>query len=258
MPTRSQGADADREPRPLSGLAPFEPGDFHGLSEACAADPWYDDRRLVARRKLGTLAKEVVRRAKGLGLALDSRTSLHRPTTFNGMRVRRIWAYMMRPKAEKTRLRRVLGADLAKDLDAAFRNAYLCLALEADALEVSLRIHADAWYDGQNLVRRVKAEGPDGWLTLLNELDGFRLRLADWKGEWVCGRLDRDRLEEFLGYWVPGEHALAVEARLPVPPGDAAAATAEDLPERLVGEALRLVPLYRYAAWSAESDFLFG
>ena len=73
--------------------------------------------------------------------------------------MRRIWAYLTRTKAEKTRLRRVLGPDLAKDLDAAYRNAYLCLAIEAEALEVSLRIHPEGWYDGQNLLHRTKAEG---------------------------------------------------------------------------------------------------
>jgi hypothetical protein len=248
-----------REPAPLAALAPFEEGDFHALSEGLDRDPQYNDRRLIARRKLGAIARRACAAiAAGSGLDLLQRTSLHQPHAFNQMRVRRLWAYLCRGKEEKARLRRVLGPELGKDLDAAYRNAYLCVALERDALEVSLRVHPDGWYDGRNLVQRVKKEGPDRWLELLNALDGHRLRLHDWKGEWICGRLDRDRLREFLRYYVPGDHALAVELRIPAPPGARAHAFDPDLPESLVAELERLVPLYRYGAWSAESDFLFA
>jgi hypothetical protein len=251
-------ARPDAEPRVQAGLVALEEGDFHALSEACARDPQYNDRRLVLRRKLLGLGRTFAERARQAGLELDVRTSLHHPHAFNGMQVRRQWVYACRPKKEKTRLRRLLGAELAKDLDAAYRNAYLCVAVEAEALEASLRIHADAWFDGQNLVRRTAAEGLDAWKGLLNALEGYRLRLADWKGEWPCGALGRERLEEFLRYYKPGEHGLAVERRWPAPAGARGAALAPETPERLVLELLRLVPLHRYAAWSEESDFLFG
>lgn len=244
-------------PRAPAELEPFEEGDFHSLSPACARDPQYDDRRLVLRRKLLALGKVSASRAKAEGLSLDVRASLHHPHAFNQMQVRRIWFYACRDKAEKKRLRGVIGADLAKDLDAAYRNAYLCAAVEADALEVSLRIHADAWFDGTNLVNRVKAEGLDRWRELLNRLDGFRLRLADWKGEWLCGALSRDRIEEFLKYYRPGEHALSVERRWPSPSGERSEGLDPALPETMAGEIARLVPMYRFAAWSQESDFLF-
>lgn len=248
----------------MGGLAAFEEGDFHALSEALARDPQYDDRRLVARRKLGAIAKEALERigadarAEGVELDLAQRTSLHRPHVFNHMRVRRLWAYVCRGRKAKAGLKRVIGAELAKDLDAAYRNAFLCVALEADALEVALRVHPDAWYDGQNLVKRVSKEGLDLWLALLNQLDGYRLRIDDWKGEWVCGRLDRDRLREYLRYYVPGERGLAVERRWPAPAGARGAALGGEVPELLVEELRRLVPLYRFSAWSQESDFLFA
>jgi hypothetical protein len=234
----------------------LEEGDFHALSEGLDRDPQYDDRRLLARRKLAAVGKEAVSRIQDV--ELSSRTSLHRPHTFNGMRVRRLWVYVTRGKKWKTKLKKVLGADLAKDLDAAYRNAYLCVALEGDVIETSLRIHVDAWYDSQNLSKRLKREGLERWLELLNELDGYRLRLADWQGEWRCGELDRDKLEDFLSFWKPGEHALSIEKRWPAPANARAHAFAPEVPETLVAELVRLVPLYRFTAWSSESDFLFG
>ena len=256
MPTASEP-----EPAPLEGLQAFEAWDFAALEPARAKSAEYDGQRLAARRRLAAIAKGAAQRIARDGLKLETRSSLHRPTTFNGMRVTRLWSYMCRAKAEKSKLRKVLGRELAKDLDAAYRNAYLCVALEADAIEVSLRIHPDGWYDGQNLVRRVQAEGLGGWLERLNALDGFFLRLADWKGEWRCGELSESRLEEFLRHYTPGDHALAVERRWPVPAGPGPvreAALAEGVAESLVEELMRLVPLYRFTAWSGESDFLFS
>ncbi|MEM7310901.1 MAG: hypothetical protein AAF682_29800 [Planctomycetota bacterium] len=252
-------APSEKEPRPVAGPVAFEEGDFHALSEGLCRNPDYNDRRLLARRKLLALGKRAVARIKTEeGTALDSRTSLHNPNTFNGMRVRRLWAYLTRAKAEKRKLRSILGAELAKDLDSAYRNAYLCVALEAEALEVSLRIHPDAWYDGQNLKNRCEREGVQAWLGLLNELPGYFLRLHDWKGEWRCGELTGGRLEEFLGSWTPGEHALAVERRWPAPAGNRGAVLDEGVPEAVIDELARLVPLYRFCAWSDESSFLFS
>jgi hypothetical protein len=255
MATRT---DSDPEPRAAAELVPFAEGDFHALSSACARDPQFNDRRLELRRKLASLAKVLAARVQAeQGLALDTRTSLHNPHAFNHMQVKRMWAYACRTKKEKSRLKQTIGADLAKDLDAAYRNAFLCVAVENDAIEVSLRIQAEAWYDGQNLVHRTRAQGVDAWKKVLNELDGFRLALADWKGEWPCGALGRERLEEFLKYYKPGQHALVVERRFAAPPGARGDALSAAMPARLVAELLRLVPLYRFAAWSEESDFLF-
>lgn len=251
-------AAPEPEPKVEAALTPFDDGDFHVLSPGLARDPQFNDRRLAVRRKLLALAKVFQARAKPAGVDLDVRSSLHSPSTFNQNRVERLWTYACRSKSEKKRLKGTLGADLAKDLDAAYRNAYLCCAIENGFLEVSLRIHADAWYDGQNLVSRCKKGGIDDWKKLLNQLEGYRLRLADWKGDWTCGALGRERLEEFLKYYKPAEHALSVEMRFPAPPQARAPLCAPDVPEKIVVEMLRLVPLYRFTAWSEESDFLFS
>ncbi|HED66255.1 MAG TPA: hypothetical protein ENJ09_11945 [Planctomycetes bacterium] len=251
---------ATKEPSPLTGEIRFEEADFHALSERLAGDPEATPRRLVTRRKLLALGKRAVAELKADGYAFESRTSLHHPHAFNGNRVRRIWTYLTRPKAEKRSLKKVLGPDLGKDLDAAFRNAHLALAIEAEALEVSLRIHPDGWYDGQNLKNKVERTemGFDAWRDELNRLDGFFLRMDDWKGEWRCGELTRERLEEFLSYYTPGDHRLSVERRWPVPAAARDAALGEEVPGTLVGELRRLGPLYRCTAWSPENDHLFS
>lgn len=239
-------------------LEAFQPWDFEALRPPRSRSADHNDHRLAARRRLEAVAKALAARAKD-EVKLEVRTSIHNPfPPVNGGRVERLWAYATRAKAAKTKLRRTLGADLAKDLDQAYRNGYLCAALEADALEVAFRIHQDAWFDGRNLVHRVGKEGVRPLLGLLNQLEGFRLQLADWKGEWICGQLEPERLEEFFKYYQPGEHSLAVQRRWPAQEAVREAVLAPEVPGALVEELLRLVPLYRYAMWSDESDHLFA
>lgn len=254
---------ADKEPSAPGAPTAFEAWDFESLAPARAKNPEFNAPRLAARRRLAALGAALVKSAKPEGLPLLSRTSIHNPHAFNGMRVQRLWTYVTRDKGAKSKLRKVVGRDLAKDLDSAYRNAYLCFALEHEFVEVSLRIHADAWFDGQNLKKRLTAEGLQPWREALNRLDGFHLRLHDWKGEWPCGALTTEKIEEFLRYYTPGEHRLAVERRWPVPSSQGPnpvreAALQPEVPGMLLAEAQRLLPLYRYMAWSDESDFLFA
>src|SRR5262245_22398873 len=121
----TERTDPDREPAAKAELAPFVEGDFHALSPGLSRDAQYNDRRLELRRKLLSFAKVCAERASREGVVIEPRTSLHHPTTFNHMQVRRMWAYLCRGKQEKKRLRSELGPELGKDLDAAYRNAYL-------------------------------------------------------------------------------------------------------------------------------------
>ncbi|MEM9801813.1 MAG: hypothetical protein AAGA20_15920 [Planctomycetota bacterium] len=257
-PPDETASGAPRRASSAATLEPFEAWDFEALRPPRSRSADYNEKRLAARRRLEAIAK---RAAKDLAKVekLDVRTSIHNPfPPVNGGRVERLWAYLTRPKAAKTKLRRQIGAELAKDLDHAYRNAYLCVALEADALEVSFRIHQDAWYDGRNLTRRLDADGFRPLLEILNRLDGYRLQLADWKGEWNCGSLEIEALEEFFRFYEPGEHLLAVQRRWPAAEPVRDAVLGADVPEVLVAELQRLVEVFSYGVWSESNDRLFA
>ena len=82
--------------------------------------------------------------------------------------------------------------------------------------------------------------------------------MDDWKGEWPCGKLNSDRIAEYLKYYKPGDHSLTVERRYPATAAFRAALLLPDVPAQIVLELVRLVPLYRHMVWSQESDFLFS
>lgn len=256
--TPSAASATDAEPRAGRGPVVLADADFRALTPPLDASPEYNAARLAARTKLATLGKHAAKRLAEQGLVLDTRTSIHNPHPFNGMRVRRLWTYLMRPKKHKTLLERELGADLAKDLDAAYRNTYLCIALESECVEVSVRVHADAWIDATNLLRRIESEGVAAMIEVLRPLDGYFLRLHDWKGEWPCERVETSALEEFFRYWKPGEHRLTVERRWPAPEGAREAVTSAAAGEHLLAEVERLADAYRFLAWGPENDRLFG
>ncbi len=168
----------------LAALEPFEAWDFEALRPPRSRSADYNEQRLAARRRLEAIAKHTAAQVKG-DVKLDVRTSIHNPfPQVNGGRVERLWAYLTRDKASKTRLRKTLGADLAKDLDQAYKNGYLCVALEADAIEVSFRIHQDGWYDGRNLVKRVAADGFQPLLQILNEQKKWPLKFQGGQMIW--------------------------------------------------------------------------
>lgn len=258
MVTPDEAASSEARTTSRKTLEPFEAWDFEALRPPRSRSAEYNEKRLAARRRLEAIAKHAAK-AIGTSPKLDVRTSIHNPfPPVNGGRVERLWAYATRPKAAKSKLKKTIGADLAKDLDQAYRNGYLCAALEADVVEVSFRVHQEAWFDGRNLTKRVESEGFEPLLALLNDLDGFRLQLADWKGEWICGELTTGRLEEFFGFYEPGEHGLAVQQRWPATEAVREAVLAPGVPLELSEQLTRLAPLYEWTMWSDSSDFLFS
>ena len=100
-------------------LEPFEPWDFESLRPPRSRSAEYNEKRLAARRRLEAIAKALTK-ASSDAAKLEVRTSIHNPfPPVNGGSVERLWAYLSRPKAHKTKLKRELGADLGKDLDRA-------------------------------------------------------------------------------------------------------------------------------------------
>jgi hypothetical protein len=239
----------------VKALEPFEARDFAVFEEAYQKNPDYDAHRLRVRRRLAAIAEEARGKLGEHGLRLERRDSLHRPFSFNRGRVVAQWVYLLREGKDRKAFRSIVGPEVGADLDPAFQNAHLVLAVDEAGVEAGLRVHKEAWVDAQNWKNAIgDAPGREGFRQLLNALpEGFGLRIHDWKKVYDCPKVNRDDVEEFAKYFTPGEHGARVFRS--VARSDPGAIAAE-LPSRLAEALVALAPLYRFLAWSPENDRL--
>ena len=239
----------------MKELEPFEARDFVVFGEAYRSNAEYDEHRLRIRRRLAAIAEEARGRLTTLGLPLERRDSLHRPHGFNRNRVVAQWVYLARDAKARRAFRTRVGPEVGADLDPAFQNAHLCVAIDEKGLEVGLRVHREAWVDAQNLKNAgADAAGWQAWRDLLRALpEGYGLRIHDWKKLYPCSRLTRDDAEEFFRYFVPGEHGMRVFRSIPK---EHPAAISAEFPARAAEELVALAPLYLFIAWAPENDRL--
>lgn len=237
--------------------SPFVEQDFLAYEDRRQTDPEYNSYRLAVRRKLDAYGKVAARYLrKEAGLALACRTSLNHPHASNRFRVRSQLVYLSRAPKDKRGLNAIVGPALAKDVDTHYVQTTLALQVDAEGLELSLRIHSQAWWDGQNLKNRVQDEEQmDLFGDLVNGLpEGFVLYMDNWRKEYVPGAISPQELDRYFRSYTPGQHWFNVRRRLPkfvaIEIGDRSADWARQ-------GFLGLAHLYRFICWMPENDWLF-
>ena len=227
---------------------PFLVRDFLAYEKNRQDDPEYNALRLSVRRKLKALVDDVAGEAKAAGTGLSAQAGLHHPYVFNNYRVREQRAYLCRSTKERKTLAAFFGEALGKDAETHYIQTVLELALDDQVLEAALRIHPQAWWDGEHLKKRVADDqGLESFCGLLKALPpGFALRLHDWKKVYWAAEAHPFHLRELFASYTPGEHWLHLVRELP----------REDVLEMgldVVGWAraslLALLPIYRLILW---------
>ncbi|MCI0652598.1 MAG: hypothetical protein L0Z55_12035 [Planctomycetes bacterium] len=233
----------------------FLPTDFARFQPELQANPEYNAARLEVRRKLEALGKHLAATLAADDLAFAARASLHHPYKFNRFRVDSQWVYLSRADKERRRLKSLLGVDLGKDLDQNYVHAILVFEIHQHGLEFALRVHKDAWWDGENLKRKcaVAAER-ESLAACLRPLAGYGMQIHDYRRIHACETITPEELVETLRYYVPGEHWLHISRA--VPSSDPLVA-AEDFVSRTTEEFRALLPAYRFIRWTPENNWLF-
>jgi len=232
--------------------------DFAAYAGKRSRDPDFNGYRLLVRRKLDVFGKDAVRYLdKEADLRLTSRTSLNHPHATNRNRVSRQIAYLSRRPEDKKALTAIVGPALAKDVDTHYVQTTLAVQIDEDSCELALRIHAMAWWDGQNLKNRVGNEAEmDLCGELINRLpQGFALLMDNWRKEYLPGSVSPQDLQTYFNTYTPGEHWLHVRRRLDK---NTAIALHEDFGGWAREGFLALADLYRFICWSPDSNWLFG
>ena len=230
-------------------LETFLQRDFLAYEKHRQSDPEYNALRLGVRRKLKGIADECKKRAKTSGVNLDSQAGLHHPYSFNSFRVREQRAYLCRSKRERAKLAKFFGEALGKDAETHYIQTVIEVSLDDQVVEAALRIHPQAWWDGECLKKKVA--DPDGmasWCSMLRALPaGFGLRMHDWKKIYWASAVNEQEMREYFGTYTPGEHWLHLVRELPKE--DAIAMEGEAAAEWLIESMLALLPIYQSILW---------
>ncbi|MEO0480374.1 MAG: hypothetical protein AAF196_12910 [Planctomycetota bacterium] len=232
-----------------TAIEPFFERDFLAYEKHRQNDPEYNALRLAVRRKLKALADKVKTEAKQLGTTLDSQAGLHHPYSFNNFRVREQRAYLCRGSKERKKLSSFFGEALGKDAETHYIQTVLEVSLDGQVIEAALRIHPQAWWDGENLKKVVQTdEGMQEWCQNLKALPGgFSLRMHDWKKLYWAREANRDDMREYFSAYTPGEHWLHLVRELP---REDAVEMGVDAHEWVVQSLLSLLPTWQSILWT--------
>ena len=224
--------------------------DFLAYEKHRQDDPDLNALRLSIRRKLKAITDEAKKQAKALGYETDSAAGLHHPYSFNNFRVREQRAYLCRGAKERKKLASFFGEALGKDAETHYIQTVLEVSIDAQVVEAALRIHPQAWWDGQNLKKRV-TETEDGmaeWIAGLKALPaGFGLRMDDWKKIYWAASANRQEMQEYFGTYTPGDHWLHLVRELP---HEDAVAMGPEANDWILTSLLSLLPLWKSILWT--------
>ena len=234
----------------------FLPSDFERFQDSVQTDPEFNDARLEIRRKLDQLAKQGAESLSKAPHILTARASLHHPHKFNAFRISSQWGYLSRGDKERKKLQRLLGEEIGKDLDSDYIHTMLVLEIDQEGLNIALRIHQKAWWDGENLKRMLDdEESRVSVAETLQPLEGYRLRIHDHRNSRDCATIDDLELIEISKHYTPGEHWLHVERKIG---RDEIFVTSGGFAQRVLDEWKRLLPAYRSFCWHSTNDHLFA
>ena len=227
---------------------PFLARDFLVYEKHRQDDPEYNALRLSVRRKLKGIADEVQQEAKALGVELSAQAGLHHPYTFNSYRVREQRAYLCRSPKERKKLASFFGEALGKDAETHYIQTVLEVSLDDQLVEAALRIHPQAWWDGEHLKKKVADPARMAeWCALLKSLPkGFALQIHDWRKLYFASEAKPSDMKELFTAYTPGNHWLHLRRQLPK--GDAVAMGADAM-QWLKESLLSLLGCYRFILW---------
>jgi hypothetical protein len=232
-------------------LETFLPRDFVAYEKHRQDDPEFNGLRLAVRRKLKGYVDETKRRAKEIGVELSTQAGLHHPYVFNNYRVREQRAYLCRSDKERKKLGKFFGEALGKDAETHYIQTVLEVCVDDQVVEAALRIHPQAWWDGEHLKKRCATDaGLAEFTALLNVLPaGFGLKMHDWKKVYWAQSTKAFELREYFQSYTPGNHWLHLVRELPK---EDAVEMGEAAPEWLVTSLLSLLPLFRFVIWTPD------
>lgn len=237
----------------------FSASEFDAYAPPKASSNAFNRPRLEAREKATSLGRSMQADATSLGLALELRASDEHPSLWNKRSVTAQWVFLWRDAESRKALDALTegGRSLKETLTDPtpfFRHAFLALHVDHEGVEVSLRVHGDAWVDARNLrARCASAEGRAALVEAIRALpEDFVLGVTD-AARMPVREVTDATLDGALAAWSQPTQWWSVGWPLPravvLDQGGA-------LEDPILAAFRALVPIYRLVAWSRDNDLI--
>ena len=237
----------------------FSASEFDAYAPPRASSNAFNRPRLEAREKAMALGRVMQADATALALPLELRASDEHPSLWNKRSVTAQWLFLWRDAAARRALEALL--DDGRSLQATltdptpfFRHAFLALHIDHDGVEVSLRVHGDAWVDARNLrARCASVEGRAELVAAIRQLpEDFVLGVSDAARVPVRDVTDAT-LDGAIAAWLQPNQWWSVGWPLS---RSVVLDQAGALEEPILAAFRALVPIYRLVAWSRDNDLI--
>lgn len=235
----------------------FDAADYAAFEEHKWASNRFNLERMKTRAKMDALANTIAPELGESSGELSFRTTLDHPHIFNRNQVRHCWAYLDRPEEQRAQLTRLVDRELAlktkvQDDIAQHHFAIVGVGIDAEGVEVFLRLHANASLDRKNLLARLSdpLEVPQ-FHTLLSNLPETAAVSIDGEQAELPASADETaalvtKLQQFSGWF-----SITVRWGVQDPALDA-----ETLPGTAATTIKSLLEIRKFAAWTKENDRL--
>lgn len=235
----------------------FSEADFEAFQPARAGSNAYTLPRLKAQERCVAAARGLAEVARASGLGVELRASDAAPTLWNKHRVTAQWVFLWRDAAARQALESLLrqGRSLGETLTDPtpfYRHAFLALYLNVEAVEVTVRVHGDAWADVRNLRALVaQGEAAQALCDTLTSLGPSVVLGVTGGPSWAVGGINVAALRASVEALTAPDAWWHVTARIP---RAEALALGTDLGAKLTYEFGQLLPVFRAVAWRPDND----
>jgi len=235
----------------------FVEADFEAYQPARAGSNAYTLPRLKAQERCVSAARGLAEVARASGVGLELRASDAAPSLWNKHRVTAQWVFLWRDAAARQALQSLLqqGRSLGETLTDPtpfYRHAFLALYLDTEAVEVTVRVHGDAWADVRNLRALVTQEGPATALLASLAALGSDVTVGVTGGpSWPATGLDLASLRASVEALSAPDAWWHVTARIPRAESLALGAAPA---ARLSDDFAQLLPVFLAVAWRPDND----
>jgi hypothetical protein len=235
----------------------FTAADFEAYQSSKWSSNMFTLQRRAVKDKLQKTGRLLTPLFEQAGLQLISHISDEYPSLWNKKRVDRQWLFFSRDLSAKKELQDIIDtektlAETLVDPTPLYKHIFVGVSVNETHLEAGIRLHFDAWVDRKNLLALLQTrETASKLITLCRELpDDYQFGIFK-QDTFESADFTVEGLQDFVNRFNTGGGWMFLGKKITA--SDAAAAGSA-IQQQIIDIVSKIIPLYRFMAWSPEND----